>query len=81
MALKGLPRAIERRIKPKYESRNHEIVAGLRDAAGAAPPIDPYMKVKRLTAQVAVEMALIHGGEWRPQIDHERGTILVARLI
>lgn len=71
-------RAIQRRIKPKYATRNAEIVAGLRDAAGAAPPMDPVVKVKRLTAEVAVTMALIHGGDWRMMIDHEARLVMVA---
>lgn len=71
--------AIEHQIKPRYETRNHEIVAGLREAAGAGPPIDPHMKVKRLTAEIAVAMALIHGGDFRVEIDHEAGMVLVCR--
>jgi len=64
---------------PKYKSRNHEIVAGLRDSVGAGPPMDPYIVVKRKTAEVATMMALIHGGDWRVQIDHEVGLVVVAR--
>lgn len=64
---------------PRYATRNDEIVAGLRDAAGAGPPIDPRMRVKRLTAEVAVAMALIHGGDWRIEIDHEDGFVVVRR--
>lgn len=71
--------AIERRIKPKFQSKNHEIVAGIIEASGAALPIDPYVKVKRLTAETAVTMALIHGGDFRVEVDHEAGMILVCR--
>lgn len=71
--------AIGRRIKPRYETRNHEIVAGLRESAGAGPPIDPHMKVKRLTAELACAMALIHGGDFRPVVDHEAEFVMVAR--
>ena len=70
---------IYRRIKPKYESKNHEIVAGLRESAGAGPPIDPKMRVKRLTAELACAMALIHGGDWKVRVDHDEGLIMVAR--
>lgn len=72
--------AIAHRIKPKHLSRNDEIVAELREAAGAAAPIDPYVAVKRKTAEVAVLMALIHGGDWRPVIDHETPMALVRRV-
>lgn len=71
-------RAIQRRIRQKYATRSEEIVAGLRDAAGAAPPIDPVVKVKRLTAEVAIQMALIHGGDWRVLVDHETRLVMVA---
>lgn len=71
--------AIKRRIKPKYESRNHEIVAGLRDAAEAGPPVDPRMKIKRLMAEVAVLAALIHGGDWRVEHQPKKGFLLVSR--
>ncbi len=63
--------AIHHQIKAKYETRNHEIVAGLREAAGAVAPLDPHTVIKRKTAEIAVMMALLHGGDWRIQIDHE----------
>lgn len=71
--------AISHRIRPRYASKNEEIVAKLREAAGAGPPIDPVMKVKRLTAEVAVQMALIYGGDWRVEVDPEIGFVLVSR--
>ena len=71
----GIP--IRRQVKPRYASKNEEIVAKLREAAGAGPPIDPVIKVKRLTAEVAIQMALLHGGDWQIQIDHREGFVLV----
>lgn len=71
--------AIIHQIKPRYETRNEEIIAKLRDDAGAGPPIDPKARVKRLTAEVAVVMALIHGGDWQVQVDHEHGLAVVSR--
>lgn len=73
--------AIIHRIKPLYASKNEEIVANLRDAAGAGPPIDPHMRVKRLTAELAIAMALAHGGDWRVQFEPENGMILIARRL
>lgn len=64
---------------PRYATKNEEIVAGLRDVAGAGPPIDPHMKIKRLTAELSFTMALMHGGDWRVEVDHETGFVLVAR--
>lgn len=71
--------AINHRIRPKFESRNDEIIAKLRESAGAAPPVDPMLKVKRLTAEVAIQMALLHGGDWRIEIDHDDGFVVVRR--
>lgn len=66
------------RFGQRYATKNDEIVADLRNAAGAGPPIDPKMKVKRLTAEVATAMALIHGGDWQAQVDHQEGFVLVS---
>lgn len=73
--------SIKHRFVAKYPSRNHEIVARLRTDSGAAAPVDPRVKVKRLTAQLSCEMALLHGGDWRVQIDHDVGLIVIARLV
>ena len=64
---------------PRYRTKNEEIVAGLREIAGASPPIDPKMKVKRLAAELSATMALLHGGDWRVQIEHDHGLIVIAR--
>lgn len=71
--------AIRHQIRPRFASRNEEIVAGLRQAAGAAAPVDPMMSIKRKAAEIATAMALVHGGDWRVQIDHEEGFLVVAR--
>ncbi len=81
MAPQRHPAAIARRIKPKYATRNHQIVAELREAAGAAPPIDPAMRVKRLVAEVAIQMALLHGGDWRVQFEPENGLVQIVRRL
>ena len=78
----GIPEgemSIRHRIAPRYKSRNHEIVAGLREAAGAGPPVDPRMKIKRLMAEAATLSALVHGGEWRVEVAPEKGFLLVSR--
>ncbi len=71
--------AINHQIKAKYETRNHEIVAGLRDAAGAAAPLDPKMVIKRKAAEISIQMALLHGGDWRVVVDHQIPMVLVRR--
>lgn len=70
--------SIKHQFKPRYKTRNEEIIAKLRDAAGASPPIDPYIKIKRLAAEVATAMALLHGGDWRVEIDHQTDFVLIA---
>lgn len=70
--------AISRQIRARYQTRNHEIVAGLREAAGAAAPLDPHIVVKRKAAEISVAMAILHGGDWRVEIDHQAGFVLIA---
>ncbi|WP_181175441.1 hypothetical protein [Mesorhizobium sp. B1-1-4] len=64
--------------QPRYQTRTDEIVAELRKAAGAAAPLDPMMVIKRKAAEIATAMALVHGGDWRVEIDHQVGFVLVA---
>lgn len=63
----------------RYATRNEEIVADLRAISGAGAPVDPRMKIKRLTAEVATAMALVHGGDWRAVVDHDVPMVLVRR--
>ena len=70
---------INDRYQPRHKSRNEEIVAKLREQAGAGPPVDPAMKVKRLVAETAIAMALLHGGDWRVQFEPENGLVMIAR--
>jgi hypothetical protein len=67
------------RVKPKYATKADQIVAELRDAAGAAAPVDPKMLVKRKAAEISTAMALVHGGDWRVVIDHENQMVLIRR--
>lgn len=73
--------AIIHRIRPRFQTRNEEIVAGIREAAGAVAPLDPKTVIKRKTAEISILMALLHGGEWRVQIDHSAGFVHVARRL
>lgn len=61
----------------RYATRNEEIIARLRAEVGAGPPRDPVMVVKKLAAEIAIQMALHHGGDWMVKIDHEEGFVLV----
>lgn len=71
--------AIKNQIRRRYASRNEEIVADLRKAAGAVAPLDQRVVVKRKAAEIAMSMALLHGGEWWVHVDHEAGLVTVAR--
>ena len=73
--------AISHRVMKRYPTRNEEIVADLRQAAGAAAPRDPKMVVKCKAAEISTAMALIHGGHWRVHIDHDVGLVAVSRAI
>jgi hypothetical protein len=64
---------------PRFKTRNEEIIAQLRDAAGASAPLDQEMVIKRKAAEIAIAMALLHGGDWRVQIDHQKGYLFVTR--
>lgn len=65
--------SLDNRIK----SRINANVAKLRAEARADPPIDPHMRIKKRVAEVAYLMALIHGGDWRVQIDHDARLVLI----
>lgn len=67
------------RFNGKHETRNHQIIAELRELAGAGAPSDPAIQIKRKVAEIATLAALLHGGDWRVQIDHEVGLFVVAR--
>ena len=73
--------AIYHQIKPRYETRNHEIVAKLRENAGAGPPIDPSRTAKKRVAEAAILMALAYGGDWRVQFQPEHGVVVIARRL
>ena len=73
--------AIIHQIKPKFKTRNDQIVAELRNAAGVIDLSDPEITIKRKAAEIAIAMAVLHGGDWRVQIDHEDQFVLVTRRL
>lgn len=48
-------------------------------AAAGVWPMDTADRIDRAAASIATAMASIHGGEWRVQIDHLAGMVLVVR--
>lgn len=66
------------RIRRIYKTRNEAIVAGLVESAGALPAAAPEVVIRRKAAEISTLMASIHGGDWRVEIDHQAGFVLVA---
>lgn len=62
---------------PRYATRNEQIIADLRNAAGASAPGDPHVVIKRKAAEISTAMALLHGGDWRVVVDHETPMVLI----
>lgn len=65
-------------FKPRFKTKNDEIVAGLISGAGGVPSLDPHTVIKRKAAEISTAMALIHGGDWRVEIDNQGGFVLIA---
>lgn len=64
---------------PREKTRGEDSLKRLRAIAMGVWPLDPAMRIERDAASIASAMALIHGGEWRVQIDHLAGVVLVVR--
>ena len=52
-------------------------VARLRTESEAETSRDRCEAIRKLAAEAACEMALVHGGEWKFQIDHDLRLIVV----
>lgn len=63
----------------KYPTKRHEIVDKLRRQSGAEPPKDLRIMAQEHAQALADIMSLLHGGEWRVQIDHEGPFVFVTR--
>lgn len=73
--------AIDNETGRSFAPRNAATIAELRRIAGATAPLDPVIVVKRKAAEISTAMALLHGGDWRVEIDHQTGFVLVAPRI
>ncbi|PAP92841.1 hypothetical protein [Mesorhizobium wenxiniae] len=51
----------------------------LREIASDVSAIGEGVEIERHAASIATVMAAVHGGEWRIQIDHLTGFVLVRR--
>jgi hypothetical protein len=73
--------AIIHRIKPKYRNRKEEIVADLLYGTGGATENEMQTVIKRKAAEISIAMAVLHGGDWRVQVDHEDGFVHITRRL
>ncbi len=69
--------AIIHQIRRKYRTKQEETVGDIMEAAGALSSLSPEVVLKRKAAEVSYLMALLHGGDWRVEIDHENLFVLV----
>lgn len=69
--------AIIHQIRRKYRTKQEETVGEIMESAGALSSLDPEVVIKRKAAEVSYLMALLHGGDWRVEIDHENLFVLV----
>lgn len=61
----------------REKTRGAETLARLRRIAEGVWPLDPAMRIERDAASIANAMAMIHGGEWRIEIDHQHQLVLI----
>lgn len=73
--------AIIHQIRRKYQNRNEEIVADLLYGADGATEGNLETVIKRKAAEISIAMAILHGGDWRVQVDHEEGFVHITRRL
>jgi hypothetical protein len=73
--------AIIHRIRPKYLTRKDEIVADLLYGASDTTEGELEAVIKRKAAEIAIAMAVLHGGDWRVQVDQDEGFVYVTRRL
>ncbi len=55
--------------------RSEELLAKFLPPAS----MDPGKRIQKYAEAIANEMALIHGGHWRVQIDHQAGLVAIVQ--
>lgn len=73
--------AIIHQVRRHFLSRNDEIVADLLYGTSAATEEEVSMVIKRKAAEISIAMAVLHGGDWRVQIDHDAAIVLITRRL
>ncbi len=71
--------AIIHQIRRKYATKAEETVADLLYGTGVKTEEEMETVIKRKAAEISIAMAILHGGEWGVQIDHQRGYVMVGR--
>lgn len=61
---------------PREKTRNEETLQRLLELAW---PLDPAKRIERDANSIASAMRSIHGGDWRIQIDHLAGFVMIVR--
>lgn len=62
---------------PSEKTRGEEALTKLRAIAMGVWSLDPAMRIERDAASIASAMTMIHGGDWRVEIDHQHLTVLI----
>lgn len=63
--------------RPCEKTRNEITMANLRRMAGMR--LTPVQNIERYANAIAAEMMRVHGGNWRVEMDHQIGFVLVCR--
>lgn len=61
---------------PREKTRSEETLQQLLNLGW---PLDPAKTIQKDAASIANAMRSIHGGDWRIQIDHQGGFVMIVR--
>ncbi|MCJ8053831.1 hypothetical protein GB928_018400 [Shinella curvata] len=73
--------AIIHQIRRKYANKAEETVADLLYGSGVKTEEEMETVIKRKAAEISIAMAILHGGEWRVQIDHNDPFVHITRRL
>ncbi len=73
--------AIIHQVRRKYATKAEEIVADLLYGTGGKTEEEMEVIIKRKAAEISIAMAILHGGEWRVQIDHDEPFVHITRRL
>lgn len=64
---------------PLEKTRRQGTLEKLLNSAAKGWSADPMKRIQEDADAIATAMALLHGGDWRVQIDHDEGFLLIVR--